>query len=68
MLKPIGGKEQKFMNGRDFAIRSHVLFCKLITVDETNRVTIGSRVFDIVGIKNPNTIGHHLEISLLERL
>ena len=37
-----------------------------LAIEETDRVTLGSRTFQIKGIGNPGLLNDHLEIDLLE--
>ncbi len=44
------------------------LYCAATTankaINESDRVTVGSREFEVTGIKNPGLQDHHLEIDL----
>ena len=70
MLQPLGGNQETFNSKKEIVIRSHRLFCSSISgLTEQDRALIGSRTFDIVGFKDgPNSLDHHFEISLLERV
>jgi len=47
-----------------------ILYCKTSTankaIDESDRVVLGSRTFQVKGINNPGLLDRHLEIDLLE--
>jgi hypothetical protein len=47
-----------------------VLYCEASTInkaiDESDRVTLGTRTFQVKGISNPGLLDRHLKIDLLE--
>jgi len=45
---------------------THRLYCEYVTIAEVDRIKLGSRYFEIRGIRNPSNINHHLEIDVLE--
>lgn len=45
---------------------THRLYCNSLTIVEVDRVKLGSRYFEIKGIRNPSNLNSHLEIDLLE--
>jgi len=45
---------------------SHRLYCNNLTITEEDRVELGSRYFEIKGIRNPSNISEHLELDVLE--
>ena len=45
---------------------THRLYCNNITITEVSRIKLGSRYFEIKGVRNPSNISSHLEIDVLE--
>lgn len=47
-----------------------ILYCDASTankaIDESDRITLGARTFQVKGINNPGLLDRHLEIDLLE--
>ena len=39
------------------------IYCQVLAIREDDIGTIGSDNFKIIGIKDPNTIGHHMEVE-----
>ena len=42
------------------------LYCNNLTITEEDRVKLGSRFFEIKGVRNPSNISEHLELDVLE--
>jgi len=64
MLQPKIGRE-KFTEGKEYAWRTHILFCAVQSgLNEADRVTVDSKIYNIVGFKDPNSLDHHMEIDL----
>jgi head-tail adaptor len=45
---------------------THVIYCDNMDVLPTDRIKWGTYIFDIIGIKNPSELYHHLEIECKE--
>jgi hypothetical protein len=47
-----------------------VLYCEASTankaIDESDRITVGARTFQVKGIDNPGLLDRHLRIEMLE--
>lgn len=65
-LRPMETREE-FMKGKETFFRDAILYTAYnSSVDETMRVTIDNVEYEITGIKNPNSLRHHMEVSLLK--
>ena len=57
-------------NGKWTTRRGTMLYCAATStnkaIDESDRVVLGTRTFQIKTIKNPGMLDQHLEITLLE--
>jgi len=54
---------------RSIVYSTHVFYIDFpvgVTITEKDRFLYGTRVFDIVIVRNPANMNHHLEIELLE--
>lgn len=60
---PIG---ERMSADRVTVYATHRLYCESLTITEKDRVTLGSRTFEVKAVRNPSNIDHHLEIDLLE--
>ncbi len=65
-LRPLTGSEEIKWN-RPTVTRSHLLYVKPAAITEVDRVAYDSRVFDIVFVEDPQDLGHHYVLHLLER-
>jgi SPP1 family predicted phage head-tail adaptor len=66
VLTQARGSEQNRTN-RTVVYSTHTFFCeKPSSITEKDRFIYDSRVFNIVMIRNPGNMNHHLEIDLLE--
>lgn len=45
---------------------THRLYCNNLTIVQKDRIKLGTRYFEIKGIRNPSNISAHLELDLLE--
>lgn len=63
LLRPLGGAEQ-YVKGKETVTRTHIIYCKVVSITEADRAFIGSEVYRITGIKNPNSLGHHMEVDV----
>lgn len=58
-----------FRLGKETVRSTHIFYCDVpvgITIDETCRLVYNSRTFDIVFVREPGFMGHHLELELVE--
>jgi hypothetical protein len=65
LLQPRGG-DKKFINGKDTVYRTHTIFCENVAITENDRAYIGSDVYRISGKINPNDMGHHIEVDVVQ--
>jgi len=45
---------------------THRLYCNNITITEAYRIKLGTRYFEVKGIRNPSNLSSHLELDVLE--
>jgi len=67
LFRPIGFSES-FIRGKETMRKTHTFYCASPTtaIQDDDRLLIGTVYYQILGVKNPNNIGHHLEIQLQE--
>lgn len=67
-----GRESEKYIYARDsvgrlVAYSTHVFFCEEpSSITAEDQFTYGTRTFEIVAIREPGNMNHHLEIDLLE--
>jgi len=65
-VQPKSGKEQAIYSALKTVI-THILYCgNQWNIVEADRVVFENKNFNVVFVKNPDHIDHHLEIELLE--
>ncbi len=64
-ISPITSQESIVQN-KETMTTTHRIFCDPMTIDPSNRIRWGSYYFEIVGIRNPSELYHHLEIDVKE--
>ena len=58
---------EKIENNKVTVMISHKVYCRPVTIDEEDRLKLGTRYFDIKMVKQPSNLSTgHLEISVLE--
>lgn len=62
-LRPMTGTEQE-SGDKKTVFGSHRLYCAPLDVTETDRIRVDYQEYDILWIKNPMSMGNHLEIEL----
>jgi len=66
MLRPTTTREE-FKAGKEYVYRDAIMYTAYnSSVTEAMTVTINSVVYHITHIKDPNSRGHHMEVSLLK--
>ena len=58
-----------FRLGKEAVRSTHVFYCDVptdVTITELCRLYYNSRYFDIVFVREPGFMGHHLELELVE--
>ena len=66
LLQPLNGNDV-FIDGKRTIIATHKVFCSAsesMTTDD--RLLIGSTRYDVVFVKDPNSMGHHYEVFCKE--
>lgn len=58
-------KSERFIEGTEKLFATHRMYCATgTTIDETYRVTIGSKTYKVRSVENPMEMDKHLEIML----
>lgn len=66
LLCPSGGRDQ-FSQGKETVFASHRLYIASTgTITEKCRVSVGTRTYNVLNVRNVNTLGHHLQVYLEE--
>ena len=66
-ISPISNQE-RFMQDKTTDSCTHTIYCDNMTVTVEDRIKWGTVYFQIIGIKNPSEMYHHLEILAREIL
>ena len=58
-----------FRVGKEAVRSTHIFYCDVptgVTINELCRLVYGTRIFDIVFVRNPGMMNHHYELELVE--
>jgi head-tail adaptor len=64
-ISPVSAQE-KMMQDKNTMGTTHRIYCDPMTVQPTDRIRWGSYYFEIIGVRNPSELYHHLEIDCRE--
>ena len=64
-ISPLTAQE-RLMQDKSTMATTHRVFCDPMTVTAQDRIRWGSYYFEIIGIRNPSELYHHLEIDARE--
>ncbi len=66
LLCPSSGRDQ-FSQGKETVFASHRLYIASTgTINEKCKVSVGTRTYNVLHVRNVNTMGHHLQVYLEE--
>ena len=65
LIRPLSGQE-RLSADKHTLVATHKFYCSPIDIKEGDRLIKDDRVFDVVFVKDPMSMGHHLEVDLLE--
>ena len=64
LLRPMGAKD-KIARGKQVADKMYWIYCKVLAIREDYIAEIDSTDYRIIGgIKDPNSLGHHMEVEV----
>ena len=58
--------QERMVQDKTTTFATHRVYCDNMSVTTANRIKWGDYYFQIVGIKNPSEMYHHLEIDVVE--
>ena len=62
MLRPMGA-DDKMKRGKKVSDKAFMVYCQNLAIREDYIITIDNVNYRINGFKDPNSIGHHMEIE-----